>query len=441
MLEHKPKPQTLTPELQPKEGKIHRMVYLVSILTFFSILAPALLHSNDKEFFTALFSSPTNPLSELTIIKYSSLYDSVYYVAFIVGLIIGPISDTKGKRKVFIIIGSLGFIVFSILILFSPNFKILLLFRLFQGISHILVWQTLMVLVYDYSESNIAKSVSIYTIFMGMAMGFGTMSGGFLANFGTFVPIYISVGSYSIVFLLAMLFLKDPKFLKQRPTIKESIFLVKEKPHILVPAFFNFIDRFHMGFLIAIIPLYLTFVIPLEPSMRGMIFGLSAVPSIVLSYPVGRKSDGPWGRIKPLALGSLIYGTLLSLTGFVAQDSLVIFIVIIMLQGCAQGLTMTPNNSLLGDIIEPEHNAMAVSFFNFFGNIGMILGPIFGLIFGNNYSLAFLVAGIIEILSLVVNIFLARKLKVMEKIGFQFPIIAKKVYHFLKRLIPNVQKE
>ena len=106
-----------------------------------------------------------------------------------------------------------------------------------------------------------------------------------------------------------------------------------------------------------------------------------------------------------------------------------------MLQGCAQGLTMTPNNSLMGDIIEPEHNAMAVSIFNFFGNVGMILGPIFGLIFGSNYSLAFLVAGIIEILSLFVNIFLARKLKVMEKIGFEFPTIAKKVYHFLKRLV------
>jgi MFS family permease len=232
-----------------------------------------------------------------------------------------------------------------------------------------------------------------------------------------------------------MLFLKDPKFLKQRPTIKQSICLVKEKPHILVPAFFNFIDRLHMGFLIALIPLYLTYVIPLEPSMRGMIFGLSAIPSIVLSYPVGKKSDGPWGRIKPLALGSLIYGTLLSLTGFVAQNSLVIFIIFLMLQGCAQGLTMTPNISLLGDIIEPEHNAMAVSIFNFFGNIGMILGPIFGLIFGRNYSLAFLVAGIIEIVSLVVNIFLARKLKVMEKIGFQFPTIAKKVYHFLKRIV------
>jgi MFS family permease len=435
VVEQNLKQQTSTPEIQTKESKIHRMVYLVAVMTFFSILAPALLHSNDKEFFTALFSSPTNPLSELTIINYSSLYDSIYYIAFIVGLIIGPISDTKGKRKVFIIIGSLGFILFSILILFSPNFQILLLFRLFQGISHILVWQTLMVLVYDYSGSNIAKSVSINTIFMGMAMGSGTMSGGFLANLGTFVPLYVSIGSYSIVFFLGMLFLKDPKFLKQRPTIKQSIFLVKEKPHILVPAFFNFIDRLHMGFLIALIPLYLTYVIPLEPSMRGMIFGLSAIPSIVLSYPVGKKSDGPWGRIKPLALGSLIYGTLLSLTGFVAQNSLVIFIIFLMLQGCAQGLTMTPNISLLGDIIEPEHNAMAVSIFNFFGNIGMILGPIFGLIFGRNYSLAFLVAGIIEIVSLVVNIFLARKLKVMEKIGFQFPTIAKKVYHFLKRIV------
>jgi len=173
VVEQNLKQQTSTPELPTKDGKIHRMVYLVAVMTFFSILAPALLHSNDKELFTALFASPTNLLSELTVVHYSSLYDSVYYIAFIVGLIIGPISDTKGKRKVFVIIGSLGFILFSTLLRYSPTFQILLLFRLFQGISHILVWQTLMVLVYDYSGSNIAKSVSIYTIFMGMAMGTG----------------------------------------------------------------------------------------------------------------------------------------------------------------------------------------------------------------------------------------------------------------------------
>ena len=424
---------SVSPESRKPRGKLHRMVYLVGILTFFSILAPALLHSNDKELFTYLFSSPGNPLSDLTIIRYSSLYDSVYYLAFIVGLIIGPISDSKGKRKVFVITGSLGFIVFTRLIFISTSIRWLLLFRLLQGISHILVWQTLMVLVYDYSQGNIAKSVAIHTIFMGMAMGSGTMAGGFLANLGVFVPLYVSIGSYSIVFLLALLFLRDSETQHQRPTIKQSIFLVKKKPHILVPAFFNFIDRLHMGFLIAAIPLYLTYIIPMEPSMRGMIFGLSAIPSIVLSYPVGKKSDGSWGRIKPLAFGSLLYGVLLSLTGIVAQDSLVLFIVFIMIQGCAQGLTMTPNNSLLGDIIEPEHNAMAVSLFNFFGNIGMILGPVFGLIFGSNFNLAFLLAGILEIVSLFFNIFLARKLKVLEKIGFQFPTIVKKIYRALKR--------
>ncbi|MHA1520281.1 MAG: MFS transporter [Promethearchaeota archaeon] len=403
------------PEVQTQDTKIHRMVYLVAVLTFFSILAPALLHSNDKEFFTALFSSPTNPLSELTIIQYSSLYDSIYYIAFIVGLIIGPISDRKGKRKIFVIFGTLGYILFSTFLLFSPTFQILLVFRLFQGISHILVWQTLMVLTYDYSNpKNIAKSMSINTMFMGMAMGFGTMSAGFLANLGTFVPIYISIGSYSIAFLLALLFLKDSKDLKHRPTFKQSIFLLKKKPQILVPSLFNFIDRLHMGFLISAIPLYLTYVIPLEPSMRGMIFGLSAIPSIILSYPVGKKSDESWGRIKPLVIGSIIYGVLLSLTGFVAQNSLFLFITFLMFQGVAQGLTMTPNNSLLGDLIDPEHNAMAVSLFNFFGNVGMILGPIFGLAFGNNYYLAFLVAGLLELLSLGFNVYLAKKMNFLN---------------------------
>jgi DHA1 family multidrug resistance protein-like MFS transporter len=369
------------------------------------------LHSNDPEFFNALFGV-TDPLE---ITQISSLYDAIYYFAFLVGLVLGPISDNKGKRKIFISIGALMFIIFSALLITSPGVVFLLIYRLFQGVSHIIVWQSLMVLVYDFSQkSNLAKSLSIYTIFMGLAMGLGTMFGGILADIGVFVPMLVSIISYLLVLGGATFFLHDPEQHYVRPTIKENIFLLKSNPQIIVPSMFNFVDRLHMGFLITMVPLYLTFVIPVSPGMRGMIFGLSAIPMIILSYPVGKKSDAKWGRFKPLIYGSIIYGVLLSITGFVSQFSVVIFIIILLLQGCAQGFTTAPNNSLLGDLVNPESKATAVGVFNFFGNVGIMLGPIFALFFGVNYNMAFLIAGIIELVSLAINYVLAKKMKFVD---------------------------
>ena len=392
-------------------NKIDSKVYLFSILTFFSIFAAAILHSNDAELFIALFGT----LSQELIIQYSAFYDWIFYVAFIIGLIIGPISDKLSKRKAFILVGSLIFTISTIFILFSFNITILLIFRLFQGIGHILVWQLLMVLVYDVSSTgNTAKSISIHTIFMGAAMGLGTMFGGVFADLGVFIPHIISIISYSIVFIVSLILLKDPKHPYVRPTIKESVSLLRKKPEVIVPVTFNFVDRLHMGFLISIVPLYLTFIIPLRPSLRGMIFALSVIPMLIFSYPVGKKSDESWGRFKPLIFGSIAYGILLMFTGIFSGTSLVIFTIILLIQGCAQGFTTTPTNSLLKDLVEPEYSGMAVGLFNFMGNIGMILGPLFGLlfIFGTNYWLTFLFAGIVELASLILNYGYAKKMKI-----------------------------
>lgn len=402
-------------EIVLPNDKINKGIFIISILTFFSIFATGILHSNDYEFFNALFAVSGEAISESTIIQISSLYDAIYYFAFIIGLVIGPISDNKGRRIIFISIGALLYIIFSSLLLFSPDVFTLLILRLFQGISHIIVWQSLTVLVYDFSQkSNVAKSISIYTIFLGMAMGMGTMFGGFLADIGVFTPMIVSIISYGIVLVGALLILHDPEQHYIRPSMKDNFLLLKSNPRILVPSLFNFVDRLHMGFLITMVPLYLTYVIPVSPGMRGMIFGMSSIPMIILSYPVGKRSDTSWGRFKPLIYGSVTYGVLLSLTGILAQSSIAIFVILLLLQGCAQGFTTTPNNSLLGDLVDPESKATAVGLFNFFGNVGIMLGPVLALILVNNYIVAFLIAGIIELLSLFINYLLAKRMSFID---------------------------
>lgn len=398
-------------EAQKANQRVNVKVYLASMLTFFSIFAAAILHANDAEFFTALLTDSDLVLAESTIVQISSLYDSIYYLAYFAGLILGPFSDNRGKRKVFIVTGSVAYILISAMLLVSRDLRMLLTFRLLQGIAHILVWQSLMVLVYDFSKSrNIARGVSIYTIFLGSGMGLGTMLGGIFADIHVFGPMFVSIGCYVFVLIISSLKIRDPQHAHRRPTLRENFALIKSKPQLSVPLIFNFVDRLHMGFLITIIPLYLTYSIPLQPSLRGMITGIVALPPLFLSYPVGKKSDAEWGRFRPLITGSIFYGVFLSLTVVIAQKSIILFILMLMLQGCAQGFTTTPNNSLLGDLIDAQNKATAVAFFNFFGNLGIILGPLLALLFAQNYLYAFLVAGMIELITLGINYLMAKKM-------------------------------
>ena len=401
------------PEIKNENAKltINPKIYIFSILAFFSIFSPAILHSNPSELFNALFGSPEAPLSEATVVQINGLYDSIYYFAFFIGLVLGPISDQKGKRKVFILLGGVIFILSSFWTIRSPSIAWLLVFRLFQGIGHILAWQTLMILVFDYSsKENAGRSLSIFFIFIGAAMGLGSMFGGLLADVGVFVPLITSMILYSVVLIGTIFFISDPPFSHKRPSLKESFLLLKQNTTVIVPSIFNFVDRLHMGFLLTLVPLYLTYIIPVAPGIRGMVFGLSALPTIALTYPIGKKSDLSWGRFKPLIVGSIIFGILLSLTGYLSGSSLFVFIIILLLQGFARGVTTAPNKSLLNDLVDSENNATAVAFFNFFGNIGIVFGPLLVYIFRTNYNIAFLVAGLIELGSLGINYVLARKM-------------------------------
>jgi hypothetical protein len=64
----------------------------------------------------------------------------------------------------------------------------------------------------------------------------------------------------------------------------------------------------------------------------------------------------------------------------------------------------------VGDIVGQEDSAMGMGFFNFLGNLGITIGPIiFGLlnpVIG--MANAFVVVGILEIITLTMNVIMAR---------------------------------
>ncbi|MFX1449186.1 MAG: MFS transporter, partial [Promethearchaeota archaeon] len=148
------------------------------------------------------------------------------------------------------------------------------------------------------------------------------------------------------------------------------------------------------------------------PELRGMVLGIYALPLIFLQYPIGKLSD-KFGRYKPLIIGSLGYGIILSSIAFFGSYSFFILIILFVILGIFAGITTPPAMALVGDIVEKEENAIGMGFFNFVGNFGIIIGPLIAgyLITYSNFDFAFLIAGMIELISLGIILIILLKFK------------------------------
>jgi MFS family permease len=385
-------------DVSQSESEAISQIVILGLLVFVTILAPALLHTNQLEFLVLRF--------EVDLLT-ASYFDTALYTSYLVaGILSAIISNQIGKRKIFILIGSLGSAVFYFLMTSTLNFTLLLVFRFIQGSLTVLSWQTLMTMVLDLSiAQNRGRNLGIFGMFLALAMGGGPVFGGILAGLGVLIPYFAASVLSVFVFIVALVLLNEPPHLIARPSILENVAIGFRKPRLVVPAIFNFVDRFHIGFILFILPLFLPIVLGVEPELRGMVLGLFALPFIILQYPVGKWSD-KIGRYKPLIIGSLIVGFMLSVMGYLGSFGLFTVIIGFIILGIGNGFTGPTAMALVGDTVEADDNATAMGFFNLLGNVGIAISPLVGgfLVYSETeaaFITAFVIAGLIEILSLI----------------------------------------
>ena len=380
-----------------------KQVVLLGILTLFTITAAAVLHVNQPEFILDRFIG----ISEFEY----SLFDTTLYLAYLFfGITTGLLSDRWRKRRGFVLIGATGSMVFYWLMTTTLSYPVLLLFRFLQGAFTVMVWQTFMTLAIDYSDShNRGRNMGIFGAFLAIGMGLGPAIGGFIASVGVFMPYYFAIGFNALVFVIALVSLRDPPLTKIRPTLSQSFMLARKNPELVVPGIFNLFDRLHIGFILTALPFFLSISLGLDESLRGMALAIFATPFIILQYPMGKLSDRH-GRFRQLAIGSVGYGIVLSFVGIVGVFGFSLLLVMLAILGVFAGVTSPPSMALVGDIVGQENSAMGMGFFNFLGNMGITIGPIiFGVLIPFiGMSSAFVVVGILELITLVVNIILVK---------------------------------
>ncbi len=373
---------------------------------FFTVAPVALLHANEAEFILDRFEG----VSTFAF----SLFDSLVYAAYLVfGPLAGWLAAKTGRRKFLVLLGTAGLTVTTLVMPLISSYPVLLLIRFFQGMFCVSAWLTLMTLILDLSHSgNRGRNMGIFGVFLSLAMGASPVLGGVLAGASVFAPYYTAAAMAAAAALITVFLLPnlEIKLENLRPSLGKSLAYIRQRPHLVVPGLFNLVDRLHMGFIIFMVPLMLRELLQLGPEFRGMLLGINGLPFILLQYPVGRLSDRI-GRYKLLITGSVGYGLLLCAAGFAAGWGFAALIAVFFLLGIFSGLTGPPNSALVGDMVPRGENPLAMAFFGFLGNAGMVIGSLFGgfLLTVSGFTFAFIAAGLVELITLALNMFLIRR--------------------------------
>ncbi|MHA1881972.1 MAG: MFS transporter [Candidatus Thorarchaeota archaeon] len=378
-------------------------IVLFGGLTFLTIAAAGMLHINQPEFILDRFVG----ISE---IEYT-LFDTVLYLSYLIfGIITGVLSDRWSQRKVFVLVGTSGSILFYWLMTTTLSYPLLLTYRFLQGAFTVMTWQTFMTLALDFSGvTDRGKNMGIFGAFLGLGMGLGPAFGGITASIGVFVPYYAAIVLNALALIVSLVSLRDPSVTQQRPTLSHSFAIAKRHPKLIIPGLFNFTDRLLIGFLLTALPLFLLTILGLSESLRGLSLAIFALPFIILQYPMGKLSDR-LGRYLPIIIGSVGYGIVLMGLGYIGAIGFEALLLMLVILGIFAGVTTPPNMALVGDIVDEKDKAMGMGLFNVMGNLGITIGPvIFGFLWlvSDMYS-AFLFAGLFQLLVLILNLILIK---------------------------------
>jgi len=232
----------------------------------------------------------------------------------------------------------------------------------------------------------------------GIAIGSGTALGaplgGQLYEIGPLVPVGAASGLLACAAVLALT-LSD-----RAPTGRRGVAAIVERvtdrPQLLVPYAFGFVDRYTAGFFALVGTLYFRNALDLSPGATGLMLALFFAPFALFQYPFGVLSDRI-GRTIPIVAGSACYGVAVIGVGVAPRIELVGLAMVGV--GVIGALMAPATMALVTDLAGPDERGAAMGGFNVFGSVGFLAGELVGGTVAAQYGYltAFLVTGGVEI--------------------------------------------
>lgn len=327
----------------------------------------------------------------------ASLFFSIEMIAYVLfAPVWGLLSDRLGVRRNLIVAGFLASGLLYAAFTAVSSVEVLLVLRFLQGAFAVMGWSTLMALVLDQaSEAERGRDLGIMGGALILGVSLGVPAGGSVASrYGDLAPLWLAAALFAAL-AIGSLGLRDSLERRPRPGWRDILSSATRSPGLLLPYLFHFADRYTVGFVVVLLPLYLESLGAAEPALRGRYLATFLLPFALLQVITGRLSDrlGPY---VPLFVGSALYGSALCLVGYAGLFEL--WWVMLAL-GVLASIMFPPAIALTAAFSEPGARGGAMGGFNLAGSLGFAVGPLAGAWAYERwgYGPAFVLAGIVEI--------------------------------------------
>lgn len=341
-----------------------RPIVVIAGLTFLAMFNLTFIVPSLKEFIIDGYGSTQTV---------ASLFVTVEMVAYIIfGVVWGAVSDMRGERRIFIVIGFFGSALLYYTMSLAPTVEVLLALRFVQGALTVMAWSLLMTIALDIAHTHsYGAAMGIVGSGLALGIGFGAPIGGLVGDIGPLYPLYVASALFVAAAVAAFVFVKDVPIRNKPESIVDSIRCVAKDRRVLPPLLFGFAERFSAGYLVFLLPLYLAYEFGAEPSERGMYLAAFLIPFALLQYPFGKLSDRH-SRVWMLAVGGFAYAAMLAFLGYVGQAGMV---VLMMSSGTVAAMLLPASLGLLGDLAPKGEHATYMGGFNAMGSLGFAVAP------------------------------------------------------------------
>ncbi len=349
-------------------------------------------------------------LKEVIIDRYdstatmASLFVTVEMVAYIIfGVVWGVLSDKRGERRIFIVIGFFGSALLYYTMSIAPDITTLLALRFAQGALTVMAWSLLMTMALDIAHAHsYGAAMGIVGTGLALGIGLGAPIGGFVGDIGPLYPLYVASAMFLVAAVLALVLIKDVP-IRNKPESIVAVMRSISRDRRVVPSFlFSFAERFSAGYLVFLLPLYLAYEFDAEPSVRGLYLAAFLLPFALLQYPFGKFSD-KHGRVLMLVVGGFAYALMLGLLGYAGEAGMAILMII---SGSLAAMLLPASLGLLGDITPKGEHATYMGGFNALGSLGFAVAPPLATVLADEagYPVALAIGGAIVAATVVASL-------------------------------------
>jgi MFS family permease len=302
---------------------------------------------------------------------------SVFAAARLVFDLVGGIaSDRVGARRV-MLSGAVLLAVSSIGAALAPNYALLLVARVLEGLgSAAFATAAMKLIIITTPRERLGRTMAFYQTGLLAGVSLGPLMGGVSAELGSFTtPFWMYAVLSGLVWVLVWRYVEAPEAqtISMRTVYGATKTLLRNSSFVALMFIAIMVFFMRAGARLTLLPLYAAEELGLSESRIGLVLAVGAIMTLAVVNIGGWLLDRV-GRVPVLIVGLL--ATAASIAAHGAVTTFPGLLAVSAAFGLSAGIMGTAPPTLAGDLSTPGSEGAAVGLYRMGGDIGLVLGPL-----------------------------------------------------------------